>query len=124
MTSLRHVVKRSVHKERHQLGSRKKYGILEKKKDFQKRAKHLHNKKQIIDSLKQKAFLRNPEEFAFGMINATTTDSAGRIVKDFQKNENPHAVTRREFKETRQCFRESRTDGKGSIHKFKFERKK
>ena len=59
-------------------------GILEKKKDFQKRAKHIHKKKDIIDTLKQKAFLRNPEEFAFGMINAKT-DERGNVVKGFKK---------------------------------------
>ena len=92
-------------------------GILEKKKDFQRRAKHLHKKKELIDNLKEKAFLRNPEEFAFGMIKATT-NSAGMIDKGRRKEENPHAVTKREYKETRPCVRE------GKVHKFKFERKK
>ena len=100
-----------------------RYGILEKKKDFQKRAKHLHKKKDIIDTLKQKAFLRNPEEFAYGMINAKSDDK-GRIVKGFRTNDNPKAISKREYKETRQCLKETRSDGKGTVHKFKFERKK
>ena len=98
-------------------------GILEKKKDFQKRAKHLHKKKDIIDTLKQKAFLRNPEEFAFGMINAKS-NSAGQIERAHVANKNPLAVRAREEKETRQCMRELRTDKKGVVHKFRFERKR
>jgi hypothetical protein len=77
----------------------------------------------LIDTLKEKAFLRNPEEFAFGMIK-TRTDSAGQIVKGHRVNNNPHAIKPREHKETRECVREPRTDGKGSVHKFKFQRKK
>jgi hypothetical protein len=98
-------------------------GILEKKKDFQKRAKHLHKKKELIDNLKEKAFLRNPEEFAYGMIHAKT-NLAGQIDKGQFKAENPHAVTKREYKETRHCVREPRSDKKGSVHKFAFVRKR
>jgi hypothetical protein len=51
-------------------------------------------------------------------------NTAGEIVKDRKKLDNPFAVTRREYKETRQCVREPRADGKGSIHKFVFQRKR
>lgn len=118
MTALRHVVKRSVHKERHQLASRQKLGILEKKKDFQKRAKHLHKKKDYIDNLKQKAFLRNPEEFAYGMIKAKS-NTAGQLVTGYAKRHNPHAVSRKpDYDAKRQRTKE------GSVAKFKFERRK
>ena len=43
-------------------------------------------------------FLKNPEEFAFGIIRAKT-DSAGQIVKGYRVNDNPHALKPREYKE-------------------------
>ncbi len=93
-------------------------GILEKKKDFQKRAKHLHKKKEYIDNLKQKAFLRNPEEFAYGMINAQK-NTAGQIVTGYATKSNPHAIKAKPDYESKR----PRTK-EGSVHKFKFERRK
>lgn len=99
-------------------------GILEKKKDFQRRAKHLHKKKALIDTLKEKAFLRNPEEFAFGMIKGKT-NSIGQVDLGFVRQDNPNAVKpRRDFDAKRARTCEQRTDGKGSVHKFVFERRK
>ena len=51
------------------------------------------------------------------MINAKF-NTAGQLVKDAKKDDNPHAVTKREYKETRPCVREN------GVHKFKFERKR
>ena len=67
MTALRHVVKRTVHKERSQLASRSKLGLLEKKKDYVIRAKENHRREDYINNLKKKAFLKNPDEFYFKM---------------------------------------------------------
>ena len=67
MTALRHVVKRAVHKERSQLASRSKLGLLEKKKDYVIRAKENHRREDYINNLKKKAFLKNPDEFYFKM---------------------------------------------------------
>jgi hypothetical protein len=93
-------------------------GILEKKKDFQKRAKHLHKKKEYIDTLKEKAFLRNPEEFAYGMINAKK-DTAGRLILASVKRDNPHSVKPKpDYDAKRPCVKE------GKVHKYKFERRK
>ena len=100
-----------------------RFGILEKKKDFQKRAKHLHNKKHYIDALKQKAFLRNPDEFTYGMIRASS-NSAGQIDLGVEKRVNPNAIKARPDTETRQRTREPRTDCKGMVHKFRFQRKR
>lgn len=93
-------------------------GILEKKKDFQKRAKHLHKKKEYIDTLKQKAFLKNPEEFAYGMINAKT-NTGGQIALGFKKNDNPHAIKAKpDYDAKRPRVKE------GQVAKLKFERRK
>mmetsp|Transcript_13159 Transcript_13159/g.28885 ORF Transcript_13159/g.28885 Transcript_13159/m.28885 type:complete len:298 (-) Transcript_13159:83-976(-) len=67
MSSLRNAVKRITHKERSQPQGRSHLGILEKKKDYVKRAKDYHKKQDIINKLKQKASMRNPDEFYFGM---------------------------------------------------------
>jgi hypothetical protein len=99
-------------------------GILEKKKDFQRRAKHLHNKKSLLDSLKQKAYLRNPEEFAFGMIHATT-NSAGQVRLGVKSASNPNAIKPKpDYDAKRERVLVPRTDGQGKLPKFKFERRK
>jgi hypothetical protein len=101
----------------------RRLGILEKKKDFQKRAKHLHKKKDFIDTLKQKAFLKNPEEFAFGMIRSSP-NSTGHLRIGYEKNGNPNAIKPRLDNDKRQRIKEERTDGQGFVHKFRFQRKK
>ncbi|KAG0789937.1 hypothetical protein G6F57_005601 [Rhizopus arrhizus] len=74
MPSLRNVVQRRNHKERAQIGSRAKYGLLEKKKDYLLRAKDYHSKQNRLKALKEKALFRNPDEFYFKMINNQTKD--------------------------------------------------
>ena len=78
MSSLRHVVKRTVHKERHQPANRAKFGLLEKKKDYIIRAKENHRRTDYINNLKKKAFLKNPDEFYFKM-NSTKQREDGKI---------------------------------------------
>lgn len=60
------------HKERGQLKSRAKLGLLEKHKDYVLRAKDFHRKERRIKSLKEKASFKNPDEYYFGMVNAHT----------------------------------------------------
>lgn len=67
MSSLRNAVKRITHKERSQPQSRSHLGILEKKKDYRVRARDYHVKEDRIRSLRRKAYMRNPDEFYFGM---------------------------------------------------------
>lgn len=67
--------------------------------------------------------MRNPEEFAYGMINAKK-NSAGEIDLGVEKSKNAHAVRARPDKDTRSCVLEPRTDGKGKVQKFRFERKR
>lgn len=72
MSSLRKALPRREHKERHQLEARKHLGLLEKKKDYRLRAKDYHRKQDFLKKLQQKASLKNPDEFYFGMIKART----------------------------------------------------
>lgn len=52
--------------------TRRKYGLLEKKKDYVLRARDFHRKEKALKSLKRKAEERNPDEFYFAMENAAT----------------------------------------------------
>ena len=72
MSSLRNAVQRRNHKERGQLASRERLGLLEKKKDYVLRAKDFHSKEKRLKALREKAAQRNPDEFYFKMINANT----------------------------------------------------
>jgi U3 small nucleolar RNA-associated protein 11 len=69
MSSLRNAVKRVTHKERAQPQDRAHLGLLEKKKDYKQRAKDFHFKTDLLTKMKQKAKMRNPDEFYFGMKN-------------------------------------------------------
>lgn len=83
MSSLRNAVKRVTHKERSQPQARQHLGILEKKKDYKQRAQDFHRKEDRIQKMRQKASMRNPDEFYFGMKNSQVKD--GRHQKSQQK---------------------------------------
>ncbi|CAE7376646.1 UTP11 [Symbiodinium sp. CCMP2456] len=70
--SLRHVVHKRVHLERHQPKHRRRLGYLEKHKDYVKRAKDFHKKEDIIKGLHRKAYFKNEDEFAYGMMSHST----------------------------------------------------
>jgi U3 small nucleolar RNA-associated protein 11 len=72
MSSMRNAVQRRNHKERAQPLERQKWGLLEKHKDYSKRAKDHNEKKRKLGLLKAKAADRNEDEFYFGMMNSTT----------------------------------------------------
>lgn len=82
--ALRNVIHRRNHKERAQPGHRRKLGLLEKHKDYVERARDHHSKQERLQRLQQKAALRNPDEFNFGMIKGAPADlfrRAGRHVE-------------------------------------------
>jgi hypothetical protein len=72
MSSLRNSLHRRNHKERSQLAHRSRLGILEKHKDYVKRARDFHSKKDRIKRLREKAADRNKDEFYFGMHKSKT----------------------------------------------------
>ncbi|GMF17430.1 unnamed protein product [Phytophthora fragariaefolia] len=72
MSSLRNVVKRREHKERGQLHERRKLGLLEKHKDYVKRARDYNAKQQRLKTLQRKAAARNPDEFYQRMAESRT----------------------------------------------------
>ncbi|KAG2778504.1 hypothetical protein PC129_g6342 [Phytophthora cactorum] len=72
MSSLRNVVKRREHKERGQLRERRKLGLLEKHKDYVKRARDYNSKQKRLKTLQLKAALRNPDEFYHRMRETKT----------------------------------------------------
>ncbi|RLN91138.1 hypothetical protein BBJ28_00003820 [Nothophytophthora sp. Chile5] len=72
MSSLRNVVKRREHKERGQLRERRKLGLLEKHKDYVKRARDYNKKQARLQKMQLTASLRNPDEFYFRMASTRT----------------------------------------------------
>jgi hypothetical protein len=73
MASLRNAMKRRTHKERHQPAKRaKRFGLLEKKRDYVVRARDYRRKQGRLRLLKAKAEARNPDEFYFGMVHTRT----------------------------------------------------
>ncbi|KAK2079278.1 hypothetical protein QBZ16_002969 [Prototheca wickerhamii] len=69
---LKDAVARRTYRERAQPAARRKFGLLEKKKDYVQRAKDYHKKEKAIQVLQQKAELRNPDEFYFAMEKSRT----------------------------------------------------
>ncbi|KAJ6864163.1 hypothetical protein NC651_034869 [Populus alba x Populus x berolinensis] len=85
MSSLRNAIPRKAHKERAQPQARKKFGLLEKHKDYVARAKAFHKKEETLRRLKEKAASRNPDEFYFGMIKSKTVDGVHRPQSEANK---------------------------------------
>uniref|UniRef100_A0A0R3RKV7 U3 small nucleolar RNA-associated protein 11 n=1 Tax=Elaeophora elaphi TaxID=1147741 RepID=A0A0R3RKV7_9BILA len=59
-----------IHRERPQPESRIQFGLLEKKKDYVRRARDYNYKKEKLQRLRQKALSRNPDEFHFHMVRS------------------------------------------------------
>ncbi|EEB06953.1 U3 snoRNP-associated protein Utp11 [Schizosaccharomyces japonicus yFS275] len=74
MSSMRNAVQRRNHKERSQPYERKKFGLLEKKKDYLQRAQDYKTKQKKLKRLREKALERNPDEFYYEMVNKKTKD--------------------------------------------------
>ncbi|EME44994.1 hypothetical protein DOTSEDRAFT_170109 [Dothistroma septosporum NZE10] len=78
MSSLRNAVQRRNHRERDQPTERKKWGLLEKRKDYKLRAADHKTKQRKIKALQVKASERNEDEFYFGMMSSTTENGIRR----------------------------------------------
>ncbi|KMZ66573.1 putative U3 small nucleolar RNA-associated protein [Zostera marina] len=76
MSSIRNAVSRRAHKERSQPNARRKFGILEKHKDYVVRAKAYHKKDETLRVLKEKAASRNPDEFHTKMMKKVHKERA------------------------------------------------
>ncbi|XP_027175791.1 probable U3 small nucleolar RNA-associated protein 11 [Coffea eugenioides] len=85
MSSLRNALPRRAHKERAQPEVRKKFGLLEKHKDYVVRAKAYHKKEQALQKLKEKAAFRNPDEFYFKMVKTRTVGGVHRTESEANK---------------------------------------
>ncbi|KAK0572933.1 hypothetical protein LWI29_000606 [Acer saccharum] len=85
MSSLRNAIPRKAHKERSQPQSRKKFGHLEKHKDYVVRAKAFHQKEEALQKLKEKAAFRNLDEFYFKMIKTSTVGGVHRLESEANK---------------------------------------
>ena len=79
MSSLRNAVKRITHKERSQPVGHHHGLLLERKKDYRIRATDYHGKQDRLRAMQQRAAMRNPDEFYFGMQQAVVdTNNNGR----------------------------------------------
>jgi len=73
---------RRTHRERSQPAHRKKFGLLEKHKDYIVRAKDFHRKKNAITKLKHIAEEKNPDEYYRQMIKSKTKDGVHQLEAD------------------------------------------
>ncbi|CZT09720.1 related to cgi-94 protein [Rhynchosporium agropyri] len=78
MSSMRNAVERRNHKERGQPEERKRWGLLEKHKDYSARARDFNDKKKKLKALKQKTLDKNPDEFYFGMMSRKGPATTGK----------------------------------------------
>ncbi|KAI5817721.1 small-subunit processome [Pyronema omphalodes] len=80
-SSMRNAIQRRNHKERSQPYERSKWGLLEKRKDYQLRSRDFNAKKLKKAQLSAIAKERNPDEFYHGMIHAKTRDGGIKVTE-------------------------------------------
>eukprot|EP00181_Compsopogon_caeruleus_P000115 CAMPEP_0184686552 /NCGR_PEP_ID=MMETSP0312-20130426/22942_1 /TAXON_ID=31354 /ORGANISM="Compsopogon coeruleus, Strain SAG 36.94" /LENGTH=227 /DNA_ID=CAMNT_0027141757 /DNA_START=1 /DNA_END=684 /DNA_ORIENTATION=+ len=73
MSTWKNAVPRREHRERAQPQQRQRLGLLEKHKDYRRRAQDFHAKEKRLRLLRERAALRNPDEFYYGMEHTSRT---------------------------------------------------
>lgn len=73
---------RRTHRERSQPAYRKKFGLLEKHKDYVIRAKDFNKKKNTLKKLRNIADEKNPDEYYRGMIKSQIVNGKHKSAKD------------------------------------------
>ncbi|CCE64162.1 hypothetical protein TPHA_0G03220 [Tetrapisispora phaffii CBS 4417] len=82
MAKLVHNIQKKQHRERSQLSSRNRLGLLEKHKDYVKRATDYHKKEKTIKYLKEKVKSRNKDEYYHGMHNAKKDSKTNLLISN------------------------------------------
>jgi len=105
MSSWKKAFHARAHRERAQPGARKHLGLLEKHKDYVQRAKSFHSKERRLRRLKEKAAMRNEEEFYFRMqssqvVNGVHVDKRGkhhttRAIKEMKTQDIGHLTAKK-----------------------------
>ncbi|KAJ7361511.1 u3 small nucleolar RNA-associated protein 11 [Mycena albidolilacea] len=114
---LRNSIHRRNHKERSQLANRARLGILEKHKDYVKRARDYHSKQDRLTRLKQKVAERNKDEFYFSM--SKQTSKGGVHVADRGNVALPQDIVKVLKTQDENYVRTMRTAGLKKIDKIK-----
>lgn len=81
MGKLVHNVQKKQHRERAQISSRARFGLLEKKKDYKLRSENFHKNQAKLKLLKEKAKNYNEDEYYHAMINKKTNED-GILIQD------------------------------------------
>lgn len=79
MGILQHQIQKKQHRERAQPQERKKWGLLEKKKDYKLRAADYHAKQAELKLLKKRAEERNPDEYYHQMTRTQLNEDANKV---------------------------------------------
>ncbi|KAF7311096.1 hypothetical protein HMN09_00653700 [Mycena chlorophos] len=116
---LRNSLHRRNHKERSQLAHRSRLGILEKHKDYVKRARDYHDKQDKLNRLRQKAAEKNKDEFYFAMKKQSTKARGGVHVAERGNVALPVDIVKVLKSQDENYVRTMRTAGLKKIDKIK-----